>query len=344
MPKHLRIAPAFLLVCLLAPHTAQSAEPFEQVGYYVSAALLNPRGVRNLGMGDTGTASVNPVSSGCFNPATIAWTNGFLLAGETGDESYNFYDDATTASDVRLSVAARVADEWRVGGLVGFVSAERFQPFAGMFGLPPASGSDDRMLTVLGAASWTRGMVSIGAGFAAKHLDLYDIDLLTTDLSGWAFDLGLLTAFTFTPEWGMVRPRVGLASTNLDTGWPDTGVRYEIAGEFRIAMGLDIASSSTSVMGRSVPIVSGSIDLDQYSGTGVESGSLAVGMEVSILDLVQARIGSRDGTGDNTQYGFGLGWEFGRWMVRGDYAHWSAGYSFLEWDRDTFGLAAGMRL
>ncbi len=341
MPKHFRIAPAFLLVCLLAPYTAQSAEPFEQVGSYVVSPLLRPTGVRNLGMGETGTASVNPVSSGYFNPATIAWTDGFLLAGEYRDLAYFSSDDQLTV-DVRLSAGKPVATEWRVAGLVGYNSAGNLNHFAPPE--EPASDKFDHMLTVLGAASWTRGMVSIGAGVAAKHLDLYDTDFLATDLSGWAFDLGLLTAFTFTPDWGMVRPRIGLATNNLDTGWPDTGVRYEIAGESRLAMGVDVASSTISVAGRAVPIVSGSIDLDNFFETDLDGGNLAVGVEVSILDLVQARIGSRDGTGDNTMYGFGLGWEFGRWMVRGDYAHQSWDGYWLERSDDTFGLAMGMRL
>ena len=343
MPRSLRSAPAFFLPVLLAPAAVGAAEPFQQVRSYVSSTPLSPGGVRSLGMGATGTASVDPVSSGYFNPATIAWTDGFLLAGEYQDHSYSTFADRQTGSDVRFSVGVPLSPEWRIGGLVGYLSAERLNPFAGLFGTP-VSIANDRMLTALGAVLWTRGIVSIGGGATAKHLLFHDVDLDGADVSGWAFDLGVLTAFTFEPDWGLVRPRVGMSTTNLDTGWPDTGVRYEIAGEFRLAMGVDIASSSTTVAGRAVPMVSGSVDLDEFTPSDRSLWALSIGLELSVLNLVQARIGHKDRPGADTYYGFGLGWDFGRLMVRGDYAHQSTDQWFQMTDDDIFGLALGVDL
>jgi hypothetical protein len=354
MPRPFRSAPAFFLLAVLAPAGVQATERFVRIVSYVVSPLLSPRGARNLGMGSTGTASVNPVSTGYFNPATIAWTDGFLLAGEYQDQTYSAaeyldpassaFSDERTATDVRLSAGLLLSPEWRIGGLVGYQSVERFNPFAGLFGTPPDSGENDLMLTGLGAVSWTRGTVSIGLGATARHLSFHDVDLDGSDASGWAFDLGVLTAFTFRPGWGMVRPRVGFATTNMDTGWPSTGVHYEIVGEFRLAMGVDIASSTVTVAGRAVPIVSGSLDLDEFSRSDGDSWALSVGLELSILDLLQARIGHVDETGADTLYGFGLGWEVGGWMVRGDYARQSRSSWTLEQSDDTFGLAVGMHL
>jgi hypothetical protein len=355
MPKPFRSAPAFCLLILLVPAAVRAADPFDQVGFIISSPLLSPRGLRNLGMGTTGTASLNPVSTGYFNPATIAWTDGVLLAGEHQDLSYSTLSGEPASGDLRLSAGVAVSPAWRVGGLVGYLSAERFDPFTGILGIP-ADDTHDQMLTALGCASWTRGTVSIGGGATARHLSFHDVDLDGTDVSGWVFDLGLLTAFTFEPGWGLARLRLGIAVTDLDNGWSDSGVRHhEIPGESRLGVGIDIASSTTTVAGRRVRVVSGSVDLDEYSGSDSDLWALAAGLELSILDLVQVRIGHVDETGADTTYGFGLEWEFGRWMVRGDYAHesWSgwtpdSGSSArTTWslrNEDTFGLAAGMRL
>jgi hypothetical protein len=284
---------------------------------------------------------VNAVTSGCLNPASIAWTDGFLLAGEYNDLGVDDSDDEGTGSG-RLSSGTQVSSEWRVAGLVGYLSAANLSTSAPPE--EPVSSENDQMLTYLGAASWTRGAASIAAGVAAKHLQLHDVDFVGTDLGGWVFDVGVLTAFSLHPDWGLVRPRVGLATTNLDTGWEEDYVRYAIEGEYRLAVGVDIASRTTALGGRTVPIVAGSVDLDEFTRSDESGWHLSTGVELSILNLVQARIGHDDDP-SAMAYGFGLGWAFGRWMVRGDYAHesWST-YPFGDQHSDIYGVAAGVQL
>jgi hypothetical protein len=136
-----------------------------------------------------------------------------------------------------------------------------------------------------------------------------------------------------------------MCASNLDNGFVATGVDYDLSGESRLGLGIDLASAPVAFGGRAVPIVFGSIDYDLVSPAD-EDGHWALGWEISFLDLVQARIGLEDDDAtDVSAWGVGLGWEFGRWMVRGDYAHESWQTFFLgEMHTDTYGLAAGMRL
>jgi hypothetical protein len=70
------------------------------------------------------------------------------------------------------------------------------------------------------------------------------------------------------------------------------------------------------------------------------------GGEISILRFVQARIGRYDREGlEMESFGFGLGWEFGRWMIRGDYARqsWNAYLDDNDSETAMLGLAAGVR-
>ncbi|HEX5130883.1 MAG TPA: hypothetical protein VFX92_00200 [Candidatus Krumholzibacteria bacterium] len=350
MPITTRKTPALFLVStlvlvLVAQVPVRAAEPFAKVRVATRATVLDfPRGIRNIGMGSTGAASVSQPANGYFNPASLAWADGLTLSGEYQDFAYESLDPAFNLSDIRASVGTQRPAGWSFGGLLGY-SAFRAEPqIVRTIYLPDGTGEtfdvDDYYLTVLGAAAWTRGVATVGAGVSGKYLSLNGND-------AWLLDLGVLVALAFRPDSTLIRPRVGVSVSNLDSGWGYDGREYDLGDESRIGIGLDIASRPIGIAGRRVPVIASAVDVDwvfqpaQYA----DDGYWAIGWEVSAADLLQVRIGQESQRNlDKSAYGFGLGWTFGRWMIRGDYARESWDTFLGHAKTDAFGVALGARL
>ncbi|HEU4364413.1 MAG TPA: hypothetical protein VFT13_03005 [Candidatus Krumholzibacteria bacterium] len=328
---------------VLAPLAASAAEPFARVRRYVSSLVVEPRGVRSIGMGSTGAASVFTISSGYVNPAALAWSDAVVLAASRQEYDTGDIDIGLNHTDSRLSGGWALSDDtardrWRVGGMVGYSREDMNPQVIRTIFLPEGTGEtfdiDDYSLLASGAASWTRGPVTIGAGLSVKYLDF-------TFLDGWALDWGVLTALSFTPGGTLIRPRLGLSVSNLDNGFHGQDVDYELVGETRVGLGLDLASRPVAFAGRAVPVISGSVEYDHVAVSDNE-GYWAIGWEVSFVDLLQVRVGLQNDDPDTSAWGLGLGWAFGRLMVRADYAHESWMTFFGEYETNTFGLATGM--
>lgn len=90
-----------------------------------------------------------------------------------------------------------------------------------------------------------------------------------------------------------------------------------------------------------MPVISGSIEYDHVEESE-GGGYWAIGWEVSFVDLLQVRVGLQNDALDTSAWGLGLGWAFGRYMVRADFAHESWTNFFGEFETNTFGLATGM--
>jgi hypothetical protein len=343
-----RSTPVLLVLLTLSPHPARATEPFAQVHTSLVSFLTEQRGVRSLALGSTGAASLYAVSSGHVNPATVAWADATVLS--TSRQQYASPGDSDIGIayiDARLLSGWSFTDEstgdgWRLGGLLGYTNEDLEPQIVRTIYLPEGTGEtfdpDDSIYTALAAGSWTKSNFTIGAGLAAKYVDFSLLE------SGWAFDWGMLAAFSFHPGEALIRPRVGVCASNLDDGFGDAQREHDLAGESSFGLGLDVESRRVAFGGRVVPVVLASIDCDNIMPAD-EDGHWAIGWEVSFFDLAQVRIGLEEDWIEVDTWGLGLGWEFGRWLLRADYAHerWIAPL-LGEMGTNTFGCAAGLRL
>jgi hypothetical protein len=174
------------------------------------SAMSYPRGVRNIGMGTSGTADNHHFSTGFFNPASLAWA-GPLSIGS----SYQDWILDMRLTDTRISGAGRLRrgqseNMWRFGGSVGYSTLSTEPKEERVVFLPEGTGStfnpDDYYVSTTGAVAWERGRVCVGVGGSAKYLSeehsLYD-------WSTWAFDIGALAAFSLSWNAYQLQPRVG---------------------------------------------------------------------------------------------------------------------------------------
>ncbi len=347
----MRVRPVVLVCGLLLlsvwQDEAAATEPFAKVGTYGFQFAGLPRGVRNLGMGSTGTASLYEHSTGYFNPASLAWTDAWTL-----QSSYEEWPADLSLTDFRVSGAhQRISSEstsWRFGGSLGYSGLWMEPQVVRTIFLPEGTGelfdADDHMLTATAAAAWEHGMISLGTGATAKYILS---GLAAGDVSTWALDIGAVLAFPIAWNGALVRPRAGYAILNLDTGAEYDGRFLPIANETRTAVGFDISSQVASIGGgawqRDVPGLTLSFDYDwanRDAGTDDESYGLAA----SFFGALEARVGQvtfENGRG-RTQLGVGLGWDFGHWLFQFDYANLDQSSLFGS-ERDCFGLIVGAR-
>lgn len=337
------------MVCAFGAHSAWAADPFASGHVYGATFVGFPRGVRNIGMGATGTADVNGLSTGYFNPASVAFANATTLLGSYEDMYLDF-----SLSDVLISSpipfhADSTASAWHFAGSLGYTLLNLPTQTERTIFLPEGTGrtfdADDWMLSGLAAASWTHGVMTFAAGGTAKM-----IQLAPNDLTVWSFDVGVLAAFPLEiSEGGRFRPRLGYAALNLDSGTSYDTRTVEVQTENRGGFGFDLETPLVGVFDRSVPAARLSFDYDLIDRQGDSMTKYGVGFELAFANLAHFRYGLID---DNyTTYGAGVGWDYGRVLFRMDYAHTepednyrvlSAGYDF-DRDRDTFGGLIGVR-
>jgi hypothetical protein len=213
--------------------------------------------------------------------------------------------------------------------------------------LPDGTGGrtldlDDWMLSAMGAASWTRGAMTLGAGASGKYAKT---ELFRDSPTTWAADFGAIAAFPFHVGGGSVRPRLGYSILNLDSGTEYDGRTFQIANEQRGGFGLDLSAPPATLWSRSVAPVALSVDYDRINREGDSDHKYSTGFEVSLVNLLHVRYGLIDS--DFTAVGIGLGWDSGHMVFRADYAHteFQEGPNdfFVERDRDTFGALVGVR-
>lgn len=347
-----RIFATIAVALLVAAGPAQATEPFGSPRSEVAISVLEfPVGLRNIGMGATGVADVNQPSNGYYNPATLAWSEAAMF-------SFGYQDLFTHVSmtDSRLSFGHRstgdsTGNSWRVGGVLGYTTFDIESVVVRTIYLPEGTGESrdvsDYYLTSAVAGAWQRGRESFAAGVAAKYLTLD-----YSDATSWLFDYGFVAAIDIFIDGSTLKPRLGFAVTDLDTGLEIDSTEYDIAGQTRFGVGVDFATPPTKHAGRDVALASGSFDAD-YTDAGNYDSFWSIGWELSVLELVQARAGYQWYENDsgytnnrsNLSFGFGIGWEFGKWIVHADYAHVRPrpAYFNVDLDRDMFGATLGAR-
>lgn len=345
--RHVVLVSGILLFLFAWRNEAAGTEAFSKVGTYGFQFAGMPRGVRNLGMGSTGTASLYEHSTGYFNPASLAWTNVWTL-----QSSYQQWPADISLSDIRVSGGYPRGNPsqsaWRFGGSLGYSGLWMDPQVVRTIYLPEGTGelydADDHMISATGAAAWERGVISFGAGGTTKYIRS---GFAGSDVSIWAFDVGAIVAFPIAWSGALLRPRAGVARLNLDTGAEYDGRFTSIENETRTAIGVDVASPLVSVGNgawkRDVPALMFSVDYD-WTNRDAGMGRESYGVAAAFFGALEARIGtvSYDGGSDQVQFGAGLGWDFEHWLFQFDYAHLDDA-SFFNLDRDCFGLLVGAR-
>ena len=345
-----------LLQGVAATARAVEPSPFIPVIHHYSTMSYS-RGVRNIGMGATGTADIKGFPTGFFNPASFAWADAITLGG-----SYQEWILDIKLTDTRISGGGQLRPHqsgsgWRLGGSIGYSNMSMEPKVERVIFLPEGTGRtfnlDDYYISGSGAIAWEREHLSVGVGGTAKYLNEIRGD---GDISAWAFDVGVIAAIPLSWNDYQFQPRSGVAVTNLSEGISySDDLEGEIIGEQRWALGFDVASPPLAVGSgmwrRDVSVLSFSVNYDNIhrSNAGSDGTRWAVGWEVSLLELIQARYGVNNNTFSSDEkantLGFGLGWDFGRLLFQVDYAHISANVGISEpLDEHVFGVLVGGRL
>jgi hypothetical protein len=319
------------------------------VGFYGATWLKFPVGIRNIGMGATGASDVSGFATGYFNPASVAWTDVTTFTG-----SYENF----AISNLGLSLSAfqatsplpfhsdSTAGAWRFGGSFAFTRFAQHTVNERTIFLPEGTGHtfdpDSWSLSALVASRWDHGIISLSGGAATKYISE---TLGAGDKNTWAIDLGLIAAASVPVHGGLIRPRLGFSALNLDAGGNYDGREYSIENEQRYGAGLDLETPEVFLWHQSVPGLSVSADYDVIDRETTSDPNYAAGFEVSFVNLLHVRYGHLDN--DYTNYGVGVGWDYGRVLFRVDYAHTHPEEFFLRefinLERDTFGGLVGVR-
>jgi hypothetical protein len=347
-----RVVAVCWLACALVPSGASATEPFAKVGTYGASWLQFPVGIRNIGMGATGTSDVTGFATGYFNPASVAWSNATTLTGSY--ENFNLAKLGLTLSEFQVTSpfpfhADSTGGDWSFTGGLAYTRQGMDDQTQRTIFLPEGTGrtfdADDWMLAALASSRWDHRAVSLGGGVAAKYIN----QALADDATIWVFDVGVIAAFPLPVRGGMIRPRLGYAALNLDSGGSYDGREFNVVTEQRVGFGLDLVAPRVMVFDRPVPSVSLSADydaIDREHGAYQSPPQYSAGFEVSFVDLVHVRYGVLDH--DIINFGAGVGWDYGHVLFRLDYAHTNPddsfrGTSFIDLDRDTFGGLIGVR-
>lgn len=341
MRKIAALMVAFALVACVTD-VARATEPFAKVGTYAMGWLGQPRGVRNVGMGGTGTADVSALATGYFNPAAMVFSDATRLAGSY--EDWNVGDlnlsEGVVSSPIPFH-SDSTASAWRFAGSFGYARLGMEPQVERTIFLPEGTGktfdASDWGISALASSSWTHGVTTLAAGATGKYLDS---KLANDDMTAWALDLGAIAAFSLGLGGCAVTPRLGYALRNLDTGVDYDGRHSDIANEQRIGMGVDLGMPVVSTWGRLVPVASLSMDFDYVDIENRSGEDMAAGFELSAIGLLHIRYGTTAYNSDT--FGVGLGWDYGPVLLNVDWAR-TDDNGFLNSDRDAFGAMVGVR-
>jgi len=306
-------------------------------------------GVRNLGMGATGVSSTSRLGSAYYNPATIAWADAATLSLGYLDGPIDIEMTDTRAAYGFLGGDDASKNVWRLGAEIGFTTLGVDPIVVRTIFLPEGTGEtfdpDYNYLTSTLALAWEHGNEAIAAGVSGKYLHL---NRPGGTADSWLLDFGLIASWKYMLSGSMLRPRAGFSMTNLDTGLEYDSREYRIAGQTRYGGGVDFVAPPMTTWGRSVAAASVAFDVD-YVDRGRYNSYWALGWEISVLEFFQARAGYQwfdsPSSSTNLSLGVGIGWDFGHWMTRIDYAHFTPNINSdsLELDRDTVSATFGAR-
>jgi hypothetical protein len=343
---HLWHSSALVGFVLFAATQSSATEPFAKVGHAYAASWLKlPLGARNIGMGGTGTADASGFGTGYYNPAVISFANATIVSGGYQDfaRDIGIYD-ATLLSPIPFN-SDSTAGDWRFAGSLGYTRLSLAPQTERTIFLPEGTGrtfdASDWIVRGIGATSWTHGVTTLSAGASGKF---FRSNLANSSSDVWMLDLGTLAAFAFDFGNGAtVRPRLAYALLNLDSGASYKGRDYLVENQSRVGFGFDLSTPTVHAWDKRVPSVSLSFDYDDISIEDRSSDTYAAGVELSIVDLMHIRYGTVDD--DYRTYGVGFGWDWGRTLLRVDYAHQNpgTGIDYVSGDRDTYAATVGMR-
>lgn len=333
---------AFVLAACVTD-VAHAAEPFAAAAYGFDF-LGKPRGVRNIGMGATGTADASGLATGYFNPASVGFVSATTAFGSYEDL---YLDQSLSDFLVSTPIPFRSdsTGEWRFGMSLGYSRLSFPATVERTIFLPEGTGHtfdpDEWAYSALAAASWTRHVVSLSVGATGKYVG----QRLGDDLNVWALDVGAIAAFPIPLAAGRVTPRLGFAALNLDTGAQYHDTEVSVANGYRGGFAFDLETPPVSVFGKAVPSTRFSFDYDRIDRQADSVTKFGAGFELALVNLVDLRYGVID---DNYRtYGVGVGWDYGRSLFRLDYAHTEPQDGFISYrtdlDRDTFGALVGVR-
>ena len=341
-PLDVRGAFAFLVCLLTLPASALGQSP---IGIDV---LEFPMGVRNIGMGTTGVSDMSLYANGYYNPASVAWGNRTAVNIGYHDifDGDEFFDLELSSRDVRAVLGRRLKPEkaggLSLGGVLGYTNLNIEGTFRTIFE-PQGIYAEltDYYVTGGAAAGWDNGTVFLSGGAAGKFLR---VEYLTFEGDSWLLDFGMIAALQKDINGSFLRARAGVSMTNRDTGLTLEDSEYDIAGRLRAGGGIDWHMAPTDFAGRSVAPFGFSADVD-FHNPDYADHFLAIGLELSILQLVQLRGGlhhfSEAYSDDGVQMlGGGIGWGSERWTLQADYARYMPDFEFgdSDFDRDSFGV------
>lgn len=333
----MRIKMLFVKACILSAVST----PLSTHAGNVSLDVLDiPMGIRNIAMGATGVSDMSVLANGYYNPASVVWQDGATITfgyHDLGGDTY--LEEEAAAKDWRLTLGRKLGSDpnarLRLGAVLGYTDLN--YEFTA---LDPFSENHDYYLTGGLGLGWNNGTASVAGGATGKYAK---VEYADSHLDVWLLDLGLTGAFTHDIDGASLRTRAGLAITNQDNGITIAGGTYDVAGEIRAGGGIDWRSRPRNFASQSVSAFGISADVDFHNP---EFGSeyWGVGLELSAFDLLQLRGGLQKVS--DIDYGVqmlggGIGWDFGTWMVRADYARFMPDIFGAEFDRNSFGASIG---
>ncbi len=331
--------------------------PFSQVKTFLSTASFFPRGLSESGKGGAGTSGIDNFISGYNNPASLAWRDLITLQSSINDYYYSFI----SFTDTRISGGFDLPGDnwmrnWRVGGALAYSSQIHDIPPSRTIYMPTGtakySHTTDHCLSVTVAERWKWRALEAGLGQTARYFE----NRIPIYISGWAFDLGTIALLDISSAGGFhFRPRLGASIINLsgdiDLGGGSTA---ELKEKTRYGLGLDFFLPPTDMyqehLKRKISGAALSIDFDLLKGHNTdEIDGWSAGLEIVLLEIVHLRLGdSKDvySSYKHRTYGFGAGWDSGKWMIQLDYAHISnLGLSYITSSAiDVYGITLGWRI
>lgn len=313
-------------------------KPFSTIHISVHTDFL--RNVRNIGMGGVGVSEISGYGAGYYNPASLAWTDAIIVGSSLQEYliDIDLYDIGISGF-YQPGKGFGENTPWERGLRFGWALSywglhmpEREERTIYLPGgsAVSAAGIHEYYLTGSLAVAWKKGIFEVGMGGAIKYLEYKN-----SGFSLWAFDLGVIAVAEFEGETGSwLRPRVGFSVVDLGNGFdlPEGGTG-DLIQRYRVGGGLDFSPPWESRLGwqfdRKVRMLRVSISYDlAFDDAGgddylEEDDMWAFGAEISLLELLRARIGTSNNmfvVGEAVTAGLGLGWDSGQWIASFDYS------------------------
>jgi len=284
-------------------------------------------------MGGAGVSEINGYGTGYYNPASLAWTDITAIEG-------TYYEYLMDIDFYDMGVSGYFQPEkgpwgsgFRFGWAVSYWTMIWPESEERTIYTPEGTVSSAKMheyyMTGSLAAAWKKGIFEIGIGETTKYLEY-----VSSGISIWAFDLGVITAAEFKWSSGyLVKPRIGFSFKDIGSGLTTTsGRELEFIQRYRLGGGFDFTVPHTKRMGwmgdREVRVFRMSVSLDlAFDDAGgdkymEEEDMWAFGAELSLFEFLYARVGKSNNMfvkEEAATFGFGLKWDNEKYLVKADY-------------------------